>query len=95
MDQPGALGATTGVRVARPHTWLWPSLLAAIFLFLPLGLVAVIYALRAQSAQAAGDDTAFRAAATIARRWLLAAVVIGVLLDLLLISALFLLGAGG
>jgi hypothetical protein len=58
-------------------------------LFLPTGVVALIYSLRSRSAWAAGDVRASRAAATKARTWSLSTIVVGLaLLGLLLILGL-------
>ena len=79
----------------RARTWLWPSVAAAALCFLPLGIVAVIYAVRADGAQARGDAPRARRLARVARRWFIATVVVGLIVEVLIVAALMLLGAGG
>lgn len=85
----------TPAEPSRARTWLWPCVAASVLCFLPLGLVAVYYALRAESARSRGDEAGLLRAAKVARRWLVVTIVIGLLLELVIVGALFLLGAGG
>ncbi len=72
----------------RPKAWLPHSILALV-LFLPTGLVALVYSLRSRSQWAAGDARAARVAAARARTWSLSTIVVGLaLLGLLLILGL-------
>lgn len=78
-----------------PRTYLAWSIASTCLCFLPLGLVAVAYALRSASFITAGDLDAAARSARIARRWLITTVVVGVVIDLVLVTALALLGAFG
>lgn len=79
----------------RVRTWLWPSAIAAALCFLPLGVVAVIYGIRADAARGRGDIAAARRSARVARRWFIATVIVGVILELAILVAFLGLGAGG
>ncbi len=71
-----------------PKAWLPHSILALV-LFLPTGIVALVYSLRCRSRWAAGDVGAARAASTKARTWSLSTIVLGLaLLGLVLIMGL-------
>jgi Interferon-induced transmembrane protein len=76
-----------------PRTYLGWSLLAAIACFLPLGLVAVYYGLRTHRAVSESrSEDAFHAS-HVARGWLIATIVIGVLVWVFIGAVLVLLGA--
>ena len=76
-----------------PRSYLGWSLVATIACFLPLGLVALYYGLRTQRAVVQGrSEDAFHAS-HVARGWLLATVVIGVLVWAFIGVVLVLLGA--
>lgn len=83
--------AGSAAPIAR--TYLPWALAATVLCFLPLGLVALYYGLRVNAAVGDGRlDVAVRCS-RIARRWLIATVVIGVLIYLLLAAVFALLGA--
>lgn len=63
---------------AGVRTYLLWSVLATCLCFLPLGIIAVVYSLRASSAVGRGDSVAAAQAARVARRWLLATVAVGI-----------------
>lgn len=93
VEQPALWEMPSEHRPVR--TWLWPSVAAAVLCFLPLGLIATYFALRAESATSAGDEARAVSAARVARRWCIVTIVIGLILELSIVAALFLLGAGG
>jgi len=64
-----------------------------VLCFLPLGLVAVYYGLRVNSAVAGGRTADALRASRAGRRWLIATIVVGALLYLVLGSVFALLGA--
>lgn len=76
-----------------PATYVGWAIATTACCFLPFGLVAVY--LGWQSAEATGNGDLVRAgrSSTLARRWLIAAVVVGVLIDLVIVASLGLLGA--
>lgn len=75
------------------RTYLAWSLAATALCFLPLGIVALVFGLKTNRANAEGrHDDAVRSG-RVARRWLVATVVVGVLVYLLLAAVLALLGA--
>ena len=76
-----------------PRSYLGWSVAATVLCFLPLGLVAVAYGLRVQRALADGDEQKAARMSRVARRWLIATVVVGILVWLVLAVALLLLGA--
>lgn len=76
-----------------PRTYLGWGVAATVLCFLPLGLIVVLQGLRTNRALADGRmDDAARTSRS-ARRWLVATIVVGVLVDLLIAAALLLLGA--
>ena len=83
--------AGSAVPIARSYlSW---ALVATVLCFLPLGLVSLYYGLRVNRAIGEGRlDDAGRCS-RIARRWLIATVVMGVLIYLLLATVFALLGA--
>jgi hypothetical protein len=70
----------------------WAIAVAALG-FLPLGLVAIIQALRTTAALRAGDLVSARKRSRSANRWIIGTAVVAVLVDLVILGALFLLGA--
>jgi hypothetical protein len=64
---------------AAPRSWLGYSILA-LFVFLPTGIVALVYSLRTRSRWEAGDVAAARASSTRARTWALSTLVVGLAL---------------
>ena len=76
-----------------PPTHLGVALALAIVCFLPLGLLAAWYGWRTARAVEAGDLVAARRDSTWASRWMIAAFVVGVVVDLGIMLVLGLLGA--
>jgi hypothetical protein len=83
----------TGESDRAPRTYLVWSAVATILCFLPLGLVALIFGFGAQRALEAGDRELASRRGRVARRWLVAAVAVGLLLDAILSASLIALGA--
>ena len=88
---PLAPEVPTGLEPVRTHLG-WAAAVTALC-FLPLGLIAVVYSLRSARALEAGDEPTARRSARVARRWILATVIVGLLVDLGLLAVLLLLGA--
>ena len=86
---PEPAPAVSGVR-----THLGWAVAVTVLCFLPVGLIAVFYGLRASRAVTAGDGDRARRLARVARRWIIVTVILGVLLDLTLVGVFALLGAG-
>lgn len=76
-----------------PKTYLRSSLIGAILFFLPLGVVAVLFSLRARSRLANGDENGAAAAALWARRFMVLTFIFGGAIYLVLITAFLVLGA--
>jgi hypothetical protein len=76
-----------------PPTYLGWAIASTALCFLPFGLVAASFGWRSAKATANGDDARAARFSKVARRWIIAAVVTGVLLDLVIVVALGLLGA--
>ena len=91
MSETAAAAPEASERTVRTH--LGWAVASAILCFLPLGLIAVIYAVLAHQSLAAGDEAAARRRARVARRWLVAAIIVGVVVDLILGASFILLGA--
>ncbi len=70
----------------------WAIVVAALG-FLPLGVIAIIQALRTTSALRAGDLVSARKRARSAKRWIIGTAVVAVLVDLAIVGSLLLLGA--
>ena len=76
-----------------PRTYLGWAIASMAVCFLPLGLLTVWFAWRTASRIQSGDLAAARRSSTVTRRWLVATIVTGVLLDLGFLAVLGLLGA--
>lgn len=84
-DQPAA-----GTVSATPWVWI---IVCTMLCFLPLGLVAIGFGIRADRSRQAGDLERCRRAVRACRGWLIAAVVVGLLVDGIIAVTLLLLGA--
>jgi len=80
-------------RDAVPRTYLGWSLAMTVLCFLPLGLVALYHGWRTAQAIDAADLTVAARRSRRARRWLVATVIVGVVVDLVLFTVLVLMGA--
>ena len=76
-----------------PPTYLGWAIGVTACCFLPCGLVAVYFGWRSAQATVSGDLVRAEGASKVAKRWLIAAVVVGVLIDLVIVASLGLLGA--
>lgn len=76
---------------AAPH--FVRSAIATAFFFFPLGIVAIVFSVKCQSALNAGQTSAAMRASTISRRFSLSAFIVGGLIYLGLFSGFLLLGA--
>ncbi len=91
MPDTADVAPATPDRTVKTH--LGWAVASAMLCFLPLGLIAVLYALSSNKALAAGDvDRAVRKA-RVAKRWLVLTIVVGVIVDLILLGAFVMLGA--
>jgi len=75
------------------RTYLVWAVLVSVLCFLPLGLVAVVYGLQASRAVTDGDLARARRRGRVARRWVIASLIVGILVDLVLAGVFALLGA--
>jgi len=91
MSETAAAEPETPERTVKTH--LGWAVASAVLCFLPLGLIAVVYAVLAHQSLAAGERAKAERQARVARRWLVAAIVVGVIVDLILAAAFVLLGA--
>lgn len=71
---------------------MW-SAISTVLCFLPLGVVALAYGFGVQRALDRGDTASAARRSRVARRWLLAAVVVGLVLELVITAGLVVLGA--
>lgn len=78
---------------SAPKTYLRSSLIGAIFFFLPLGVVAVSFALSARNRLENGDEIGAAKAALWARRFMVMTFVLGGAIYLVLVTAFLALGA--
>ncbi len=76
-----------------PPTYLGWAIAVTALCFLPFGLLGAFYGWRTAKAADLGDGALATRYSTIARRWVITAVVCGLLLDLVIVGALGLLGA--
>lgn len=90
---PAPQGSPVDPAEPAPRTYLAWALAATMLCFLPLGLVAVYYGLRVNRAVGEGRLADARHDSVIARGWLWAAIVIGLLVWTFLAVAFALLGA--
>ncbi len=90
---PEPLGPSPDPAEPAPRTYLVWALAATVLCFLPLGLVALYYGLRVNRAVAEGRLADARHDSVIARGWLWATIVIGLLVWAFLAAAFALLGA--
>lgn len=92
MSDPAPL-ASAQAADRPPRTYLGWGLMATVLCFLPLGLITLYYGLRTARA---GTDGRLEDAvhdSHVARRWLVATVVVGVLVYLMIGATFVLLGA--
>ena len=76
-----------------PPTYLGWAIAATALCFLPFGLVGAFYGWRSAKADDIGDGLMAERYSKVARRWIITAVVCGLLVDLVIVGALGLLGA--
>ena len=76
-----------------PPTYLGWAIGVTACCFLPCGIVAVYFGWRSAQETVSGDLVRAEESSKSARRWLIAAVVVGVLTDLVIVASLGLLGA--
>lgn len=92
MSEPSVSFASAGdARV--PKTYLGLGLIATALCFLPLGLITLYYGFRVGRAVADGDQERAMHDSHLARGWLAATIVIGLLIYLFIAAVLVLLGA--
>ena len=96
---PEPAGLTSDAAVGEPPEgsvgatpWGW-IIACTMLCFLPLGLVAIGFGLRADRARQAGDLVRCRRALRACRGWIIATIVIGLLVDGVIAATLLLLGA--
>lgn len=99
-DEPARPADSGRDRIRRPDALLglgllWWSVAVAALCFLPLGLVAVAFCLRGARASERGDEALAQRSWRMARGWLIAAIVVGLVVDLFILAVLLLLGAFG
>lgn len=92
MSDPSPL-AESADALRPPRSYLGWGLFATVACFLPLGIVTLYYGLRTQRAVAEGRLQEAVHASHVARGWLIATIVIGLLVYLFLAAVLGLLGA--
>ena len=79
----------------RVRPFLPWAIASMVLCFLPLGVVSVVCAVRSDQAAAAGDVIRAAGLRRAAKRWAIAALVVGLVIDLVLLAFLLLLGAFG
>ncbi len=92
MSEP-SVSFTSPDQSHPPRSYLGVGLVATVLCFLPLGLVTLYYGLRVSRALADGDPERAMHDSHVARGWLAATIVIGVLVYAFIALALVLLGA--
>ncbi len=93
IETPSTPEIVDSGNLPSPHLG-WAILVAALG-FLPLGIIAVIQAFRAGAALRADEVARARKLATSAKWWIISAVVVGLLVDLVILGAFMFLGAFG
>jgi len=93
IDQATIPEGVNSGSLPSPH--LGWAILVAVFGFLPLGIIAIIQAFRAGAALRADEVARARKLATSAKWWIISAVVVGLLVDLVILGAFMFLGAFG
>lgn len=83
----------TGPKGEAPPTYLGWAVAVTALCFLPFGLIGAFYGWRSATAVESGDGSLAARYSMVAKRWIIAAVVCGLLLDLVIVVALGLLGA--
>lgn len=76
-----------------PRRYFGWRMVLALLLFWPFGLAVGFFGWRSLQAVSAGEREAAVHAARVARRWFVAAIVVGVVVDVLIMAVLLLLGA--
>jgi hypothetical protein len=76
-----------------PPTYLGWGVAATACCFLPFGLAGMYFGWRSSQATLDGNPADAVRSSLLARRWLIAAVVVGVLVDVVIVASLGLLGA--
>ncbi len=89
-EQPAT---ATGWKGEAPPTYLGWAVAVTALCFLPFGLVGAFYGWRSAKAADIGDGPMAERYSKVARRWIITAVVCGLLVDLVIVGALGLLGA--
>jgi hypothetical protein len=92
MSDP-SVSFTPSDQTHPPRSYLGAGLVATVLCFLPLGLVTLYFGLRVRQAVADGDTERAMHDSHVARGWLAATIVIGVLLYVFIAGAFALLGA--
>jgi len=80
-------------QAAAPRTYLVGSLLTAALLFLPTGIVAVVFAWRSRIWGQRGDQAKARRSSRVALVMMIVTIVVGVVVYVALLGALLALGA--
>jgi Interferon-induced transmembrane protein len=76
-----------------PRTYLWWAVAATAVCFFPLGVVAVIFAIKTMSALERGDLAAANTLSRLTLRWLKITVVVGIVLNGLILLIFGFMGA--
>ncbi|MDO9486507.1 MAG: CD225/dispanin family protein [Actinomycetota bacterium] len=78
---------------APPRSFIWWSIAATALCFAPLGIVAIWFSFRTLRAIDHDDLAKAKRSSRVARRWLIAAVVVGFIINLTLLVIFGLMGA--